>query len=116
MKRRPIIRQVDANHHDIAKGLKDRGYSVADVHIVPKFVDLIVAWPGNEIWPWGGNLLVEVKDGDKPPSERQLKRHQALLQQTWRGPRIVALSLEDALSKIERMRYGRPARYDSPST
>lgn len=105
--------QKDRNHNEIERGLIARGYSVADTHALGNdFPDLVVSWPRNQIWPWGGCVLLEVKDGKKRPSKRKLSEGQADFRLHWRGPYIVALSIEDALAQIERMRRQLP---DAPA-
>lgn len=44
--------------------------------------------------------LVEVKDGSKPPSARQLTPKEAKVQAEWEGPYVIALSGEDAVTKL----------------
>lgn len=59
-------RQVDANHGQIRDGLRKCGFWVWDSsHVGGGFPDLIV-------WAHGRFLLLEVKDGQKPPSRREL--------------------------------------------
>lgn len=62
---RPPARRVDANHYAVAQALRDVGAFVMDLHTVPGGLDLLVAYRGR----W---VLLEVKDGAKPPSARQL--------------------------------------------
>lgn len=84
----------DANHDDIADGLRAAGYSVLDLYQAGNGVpDLAVGKPGFA-------CLVEVKDGSKPPSERRLTAEQERVLKNWTGPIVVALSLEDALAKL----------------
>ena len=85
----------DQNHNDIADGLRSAGYSVLDLSQAGNGVpDIAVGKPGFA-------CLVECKDGSKPPSERKLTPAQERVLKNWTGPIIVALSLEDALMKLE---------------
>ena len=44
--------------------------------------------------------LVEVKDGNKPPSERKLTKAQIEVRDNWQGPYVIALSGEDAALQL----------------
>ena len=84
-------KRTDANQPEIVKAFRDLGCSVRSIHMVGDGVpDLIVGIAGI-------TLLVEIKDGKKPPSARQLTRAEALFHENWRGrkPEIV-MSVTDA--------------------
>lgn len=58
--------KVDDNHREIVETLRGVGAYVIDcAHVGSGFPDLLVGWRGR----W---MLVEVKDGAKPPSHRKL--------------------------------------------
>lgn len=60
------IRRVDANQAAVVKALRKIGAAVTPIHVVGKGVaDLLVSFR-NE---W---FVLEVKDGSKPPSAREL--------------------------------------------
>lgn len=62
--------KVDANHREIADALKRVGFEVIDMSSIGRGVpDLYVAKGGQSWW-------LEVKDGSKPPSARQLTADQ----------------------------------------
>lgn len=87
----------DANQDSIADGLRAAGYSVLDLSQSGNGIpDLAIGKPGFA-------CLVECKDGDKCPSKRRLTPDQERVLAMWTGPLIVALSLEDALEKLEGM-------------
>jgi hypothetical protein len=46
------------------------------------------------------NLLLEVKDGSKPPSAQKLTPQQEVWHRDWRGQRVVVNSPEAALAAI----------------
>jgi len=69
---------VDANQSDIVAEFRARGATVKHVHTVKKFVDIVVGYRGV-------NLLVEIKDGSKPPSEQKLTTGEQEFQDGWRG-------------------------------
>lgn len=45
----------------------------------------------------GANLLVELKDGDKPPSAQKLTADELKFAVTWRGSVIVARDVDEVL-------------------
>ena len=48
-------------------------------------------------------VLVEVKDGTKPPSARKLTQEGQRLWDNFEGPKIIATSPEDAVNQLERL-------------
>ena len=86
--------KVDENQREIVAALRGVGASVAPLHAVGKGVpDLLVGYRGV-------NLLLEVKDGDKAPSDRRLTPQQIEWHESWRGQKCVVLSADDALVAI----------------
>ena len=55
--------------------------------------DLLVGWRER-------NYLVEIKDGEKPPSARTLTADQREWHAAWAGQVLVAESVEDAVTKV----------------
>ena len=59
-------RRTDTNHQAIVRALRKVGWHVTDAsHVGNGFPDLVIAKAGRIV-------LVEVKDGARPPSERKL--------------------------------------------
>lgn len=86
--------RTDANHAAIRDALRKAGASVADTSAVGSgFPDLVVGLRGR-------NLLVEVKDGSRKPSERALTPAQAEFAQAWRGQWAKVESVDQALALI----------------
>lgn len=103
--------RTDQNHADIVKALRRCGYLVHDTSSAGSgFPDLVVGTP------WGSIVLVEVKDGDRPPSERKLKPKQVKFHQMWaaRHPVMVALGVQDCFEQLERMRANPGSRTLDP--
>jgi hypothetical protein len=70
---------VDANQPAIVRQLRDFGCTVQPLHTIGQGCpDLLCAYGGI-------NFLVEVKDGDKPPSKRKLTPDEKEFHDTWRG-------------------------------
>ncbi|KAF1009508.1 MAG: hypothetical protein GAK28_00146 [Luteibacter sp.] len=64
--------RVDDNHAEIVRALQRIGVYVVDCsHVGSGFPDLLVAFRG--VW-----TLIEIKDGDKPPSRRKLTPAQTI--------------------------------------
>jgi len=89
--------KTDANQTDIVKALRRIGCSVQSLAAVGKGVpDLLVGY--------GKNILIEVKDGNKPPSAQKLTVDQVGWHESWRGQVAVVNSVDDALDLVTRLR------------
>lgn len=87
-------RRVDANHAEIAKAFRRCGWSVADTsRLGSGFPDLVVARAGRTV-------LVEVKDGAKPPSKRKLTEDEQSFADAWHGEYRIAESVDDVLTIV----------------
>jgi hypothetical protein len=88
--------RTDANHSAIGKALRAIGASVADTSRVGGgFPDLVVGYRGK-------TLLLEVKDGRKPPSARMLTDEQKRFATDWRGQWACVISEEAAIELVTR--------------
>ena len=86
--------KVDANQAQIVDALRSAGATVQPLHAVGKGCpDLLVGHRGV-------NLLIEVKDGSKPPSARKLTQDQVSWHDTWRGQVAVVETVDQALGLI----------------
>ena len=86
--------KVDANQREVVAVLRDAGATVQLLHAVGEGCpDLLVGYRG-------GNYLLEVKDGSKPPSAQKLTPQQEIWHRDWRGHRVVVNSPEAALAAI----------------
>lgn len=89
--------RVDANQPEVVAALRQMGCSVQPLHTVGKgCVDLLVGFRGV-------NVLIEVKDGSKPPSERKLTPDQVEWHREWNGQVAVAESVDDAIRIVLEM-------------
>lgn len=88
--------KVDANQAEIVEALRKAGARVQPLHTVGQGVpDLLVGFKGQ-------TLLMECKDGTKPPSARQLTPEQQAWLQAWTGGSVwLVTSVDDALSALE---------------
>jgi hypothetical protein len=90
------VKKVDANQSEIVDGLRRVGAAVKSIASIGKgFPDLLVGYRG--VW-----YVAELKDGKKPPSQRQLTPAEKAWHQSCAGkaPVHVWTSLEDALKTI----------------
>jgi hypothetical protein len=86
--------KVDANHSEIVAALRKIGATVTSTAAIGKgFPDLAVGWRGM-------TLLLEIKDGAKPPSARQLTDDERKWHGEWRGHADVVESVEQALRAV----------------
>jgi len=86
-------RRKDANHADVLDFLRAEGWSVLDLAKYGAPCDAVVGRPGIAV-------IVEVKDGAKPPSARKLTAEGQKLWDSFEGPKIIATSPEDAAAKL----------------
>ena len=85
---------VDANQPSIVGALRAIGASVQPLHSVGQGCpDLLVGHRGV-------NYLIEVKDGDKFPSARQLTEPQKVWHICWSGQVAIANNITEALEII----------------
>jgi hypothetical protein len=86
--------RVDANQQAIIIALRQVGASVQPLHQVGKGCpDLLVGY-------MKANYVLEVKDGMKPPSDRQLTAEQQEWHAKWRGRVVTVMDAREALEAI----------------
>jgi hypothetical protein len=84
-----LAARVDSNQKAIVEALRACGASVLSLAQIGKGCpDLLVALPN------GRTCLVEVKDGDKPPSQQQLTPHQVKFHAAWKGAIVIVNSVD----------------------
>lgn len=85
--------KVDANQGDVKKALQRIGATVQVLPVGDGVPDLLVGWRGI-------NFLLEVKDGNKPPSAQKLRPRQVEWHEGWKGTVHVVNSPEAALAAV----------------
>jgi len=87
-------KRADSNQAEIVAALRDVGATVQHLHEVGKGCpDLLVGYRGF-------NYLLEVKDGKKPPSARELTKKEHKWHVEWKGNVQIVLNPEGALRAI----------------
>lgn len=78
--------KVDANHEEIVNALRSHGATVQSLAAIGKGCpDLLVGYKGH-------TLLIEVKDGSKPPSGRRLTEDQQKWMCQWTGSTLAVVT------------------------
>jgi len=93
-----IIQRTDKNHSEIMTCLRRLGCSVSSLHSAGEGIfDLLVSVGCL-------NILIEVKDGSKPPSKRQLTEPQKKWHFSWQGLRAIATCPDDCVKIVNQTR------------
>jgi len=86
--------KIDANQTQVVEALRAAGATVQSLAAVGQGVpDLLVGFQSK-------TLLMEVKDGRKPPSARQLTDQQLTWHGAWRGGPVVIVDGPDAALRM----------------
>ena len=86
--------RIDGNHADIVKALRGIGASVQSLAQVGKGCPDIV------VGRRGVNLLLEIKDGSRKPSEQSLTPDELQWHVLWNGKCAVVKSAEEAVKYV----------------
>lgn len=85
--------KIDANQNEIVDALRKAGCSVQILSSVGKGCpDILVASPT------GFLVLMEIKDGNKPPSARKLTPDQVEFHKNWNSEIAIVLNAEQAVN------------------
>jgi hypothetical protein len=88
----------DSNHNEIVKAFRQLGASVHDTaQLGAGFPDICVAIGKT-------TLLIEIKDGEKPPSARKLTEDEAKFHDEWQGWLEIVCSVDDVINLVKRIR------------
>jgi hypothetical protein len=90
-----MIKRTDSNHAEIIKALrKIPNLSVFSTHEVGKgFPDIVIGYKGI-------NYLIEIKDGNKPPSARKLTDSEVKFHNDWKGQIKIVNNLDEVLNLL----------------
>lgn len=99
------VANVDRNQAEIVDRLRQLGCSVIPLHQVGGGCpDLLIGFKAKGIGPC--TVLMEVKDGEKPPSARVLTKDQRKFFARFRGAACVIESADEAEQVVTAMRLG----------
>ncbi len=86
--------RVDTNQSEIVKAARKMGASVAILSNLGNGIpDILIGHKGK-------NLLVEIKDGTKPPSKRKLTPDELEFHNNWRGQICIIESIDDLIKLL----------------
>ncbi len=89
-----MLKKVDANQGDVVLALRQCGVSVTITSDLGNgFVDIVAGYRGV-------NYLLQIKDGDQPPSKRRLTPAEKEWHAAWRGQAFVVNSVDEALAAV----------------
>ena len=86
----------DANHTDIVGTFRACHCSVLDTSQLGNGAPDIVVAVNAET-----TLLVEIKDGTKPPSQRKLSKDEIEFKRTWKGDYRIITSVNDVIALLK---------------
>lgn len=96
--------KIDANHDQIVSVARAYGATVQSLAAVGRGCpDLLIGYRGH-------TLLVEVKDGTKPPSARQLTNQQLDWHANWKGGTVAIIKDIEGLEHLLRTIHGSPTQ------
>ena len=96
--------RIDANQPEVVRAFRSCGATVGHTHMVGDgFPDIVVGFGGD-------NYLIEIKDGDKPPSGRKLTSDEEEWHREWRGSVHIIESADQAVEFMQ----DRHKKGDSP--
>lgn len=82
------VAKVDANQPEIVEYFRKTGWSVLIISQLKNCCDIIVSKNGRTV-------AVEIKDGDKPPSQRKLTEGEESFRKSWQGEYSIIESIDD---------------------
>lgn len=86
--------RTDRNHTEIVGYFRKLGCSVLNISPLKNCADLVVG-KNNKV------VLVEVKDGKKPPSARKLTSGELKFHEMWKGSVFVVMDLSDVIALVK---------------
>tara|TARA_Y100000310_G_scaffold345847_1_gene471269 strand:+ start:28833 stop:29213 length:381 start_codon:yes stop_codon:yes gene_type:complete len=89
---RKFINRKDSNHNEVAKEFKRLGWYISDVSNIPALCDLRI---DRIIDNKHVSIVVEIKDGEKPQSQRKLTKDEVSYLSTFPGNIAIVESLYD---------------------
>lgn len=89
--------RVDENQNEIVEAFRAMGATVLITSQLKNCFDLLVGYRGV-------NIIVEVKDGSKPPSQRKLTDGEKKFRDNWRGGEYYIInSIDEAINLLKKI-------------
>ena len=92
-----LAARTDRNHKEIVAAFRKFGCSVLDLSAVGKGCPDICVGKNRK------SVLVEIKDGNKPPSGKELTKDEQKFHDEWQGSIFVVEDLSDVISLVKGM-------------
>ena len=86
--------KVDANSAEIISAFRKLGCSVLPMHTLKNACDCAVGLNGKTV-------LVEIKDGKKPPSQKRLTAGESKFHAEWKGAIFIVYDIEDVINLVK---------------
>lgn len=86
--------KADNNQREIVKAFRDAGCSVQHLHTIGQ------GCPDVLVGKNGLNFLIEIKDGNKIPSQKKLTKDESEWHEKWRGQVCIVESVSDVIALI----------------
>ncbi|SRR6266478_4804195 len=103
MPRGAYAHRIDENQAEIVKALRKVGATVLNLSVLgngcPDLLVGLIDYKGGK-----HNILLEIKDGDKPTSKRKLTKAEQQFFDTWKGATFIINSVDEALHLYDQMK------------
>jgi hypothetical protein len=86
--------RIDDNHKEIVAAFKKFGCSVLDIHVIPNCADVVIGTHFR-------CAVIEIKDGAKSQSERELTKGEKKFRDGWKGAYFVVEDLSDVIAVVK---------------
>lgn len=96
----------DANHNAVASEFERLGCSFIDLSGTPCGFDGAAGYGGLSI-------MVEIKDGEKPPSARKLTPNEEKVHARWTGGKRLVMNMDDVAATVKTLREWHAAIMDA---
>lgn len=87
--------KVDRNQPEIVKAFRDRGWYVLIISQLKNCCDIIVSRNGRTV-------AIEIKDGEKPPSQQKLSDGELRFKNNWLGEYKIVTCIQDVIDISDR--------------
>ena len=86
-----LAARKDDNHNEISNAFERLGWSVLDIHQIPNCADILIG-------KWKCSIIIEIKDGLKPPSKQKLTHGEMAFKDRWKGDYRIVTCIKDVIN------------------